>query len=52
MASLKRLRGKLCSNPKSRTREPEFMAVVTGMGTYAREIERGIYAIPIRALGA
>lgn len=48
--SLKKLRSKLCSNPKSHTREPEFMAVITGNGEYARQIENGIYAIPLRAL--
>lgn len=48
---LKRLRKKLCENPRSRTREPEFMVVITGNGEFAREVEPGIYAIPIRVLG-
>ena len=49
--SLKRLRDKLCHNERAQTRPPEFMAVITGNGQYARQIEDGIYAIPIRALG-
>lgn len=50
--NLKRLRSKLCENEKARTRMPSFMAVITGIGEYAREVEPGIYAIPLRALGA
>ena len=49
--SLKRVRKKVCGNPRSRTREPEFMAVIVGVGEYAREVEDGIYVIPVRALG-
>ncbi len=49
--TLRRLRRKLCENPRSRTREPEFMAVLTGNGEFAREVEPGIYSIPVRALG-
>ena len=49
--SLRRMRDKLCDNPRSRTRAPEFMAVVTGNGEYARLVEDGIYAIPLRVLG-
>ena len=48
--SLSRLRTKLCSNARTQTRKPEFMAVITGNGEYAREIGDDIYAIPIRAL--
>lgn len=51
VASLRRMRDKLCSNPRSRTRAPEFMAVITGNGEYARMVEDGIYTIPIRLLG-
>ncbi|MDY5809814.1 MAG: DUF4143 domain-containing protein [Coriobacteriales bacterium] len=51
VASLRRMRDKLCSTPRSRTRAPEFMAVITGNGEYARMVEDGIYAIPIRLLG-
>lgn len=49
--SLRRMRDKLCDNPRSRARAPEFMAVVTGNGEYARLVEDGIYAIPLRVLG-
>lgn len=49
-SNLKRLRGKLRGNPKARVREPEFMAVITGLSHYAREVGEGIYSIPIRAL--
>ena len=48
--SLSRLRAKLCSNKRAQTREPEFMAVIVGNGEYAREVDKGIYAIPLRAL--
>lgn len=51
VASLKRLRKKVCENPRSRTRPPVFMAVITGNGEFAREVEPGIYSIPIRVLG-
>lgn len=49
--SLKRLRKKLCKNERTRTKPPEFMAVIVGIGQYARKVEDGIYVIPIRALG-
>ena len=48
--NLKRLCSKLCANTGSRTRPPEFMAVITGVSTMAREVEDGIYVIPICAL--
>ena len=48
--SLSHLRAKLCSNARAQTREPEFMAVITGNGEYARKAEDGIYVIPLRAL--
>lgn len=35
---------------RTQTREPEFMAVITGNGEYARKMEDGIYMIPLRAL--
>ena len=38
--------------PRARMRGPEFMAVVVGISQYAREVEEGIYVIPVRALGA
>lgn len=50
VGNLKRLRGKLCSRPGARTRPPEFMAVITGVSTMARQVEEGIYAVPICAL--
>ena len=34
---------------RTQTREPEFMAVITGNGEYARKMEDGIYMIPLRA---
>ena len=48
--SLKRLRKKLCANALAQTRPPEFMAVVTGNGEYARRVEEDVYVIPVRAL--
>lgn len=50
--NLKRLRKKLCANPASGTRPPSFMAVIVGIGKYARMVEEDIYVIPIRCLGA
>lgn len=50
--SLVRLRTKLTSNERSRTPAPAFMAVVVGVGEYAREAQEGVYVIPLRALGA
>lgn len=49
--SLKRLKKKVSSNPRTQTKPPEFMAVIVGISEYAREIEEGIFSIPIRALG-
>ena len=51
VASLERLRRKVCENPRSQTRPPEFMAVITGVSEYAREVAEGIVAVPIRLLG-
>lgn len=51
VASLERMRRKVCENPRSQTRPPEFMAVITGVGEYAREVADGIVAVPIRLLG-
>ena len=51
VASLERMRRKVCENPRSQTRPPEFMAVITGVGEYAREVAEGIVAGPIRLLG-
>lgn len=52
VSNLKRLRKKLCENPRAQTRPPAFMAVIVGIGKYARVVEEGIYVIPIRALTA
>lgn len=51
VASLERMRRKVCENPRSQTRPPEFMAVITGVGEYAREVAEEIVAVPIRLLG-
>lgn len=51
VASLERMRRKVCENPRSQTRPPEFMAVITGVGEYAHEVAEGIVAVPIRLLG-
>ena len=51
VASLERMRRKVCENPRSQTRPPEFMAVITGVGEYAREVAEGVVAVPIRLLG-
>lgn len=51
VASLERMRRKVCENPRSQTRPPEFMAVITGVGEYAREVADGIVVVPIRLLG-
>ena len=49
--NLLRLKKKLCENPKAQNSPPEFLAVIVGIGKYARKTEDGIYVIPIRALG-
>lgn len=51
VASLERMRRKVCENPRSQTRPPEFMAVVTGVGEYAHEVAEGIVVVPLRLLG-
>ncbi|MDM8163006.1 ATP-binding protein [Collinsella intestinalis] len=50
--SLRRLQRKLCRGDAARTREPEFMAVITGFSQYARQVDENIYVIPIRCLTA
>ena len=52
VASLQRLRKKLVERPGARTRPPEFMAVVVGIGGHAYQAAEGIYVIPISTLGA
>lgn len=49
--SLRRLRKKVAENPRAQGRPPEFLCVITGIGSYAREVEEGIYVVPLRALG-
>ena len=51
VASLRRMRNKLCSNPRFRMHASEFITVITGNCECARMMEDGIYAIPIRLLG-
>ena len=51
VASLQRMRRKVCENPRSQTRPPEFMAVITGVGEYAHEVAEGIVVVPLRLLG-
>lgn len=51
VASLERMRRKVCENSRSQTRPPEFMAVITGVGEYAREVAEGIVVVPLRLLG-
>lgn len=50
--SLRKLKRKLTDNAAARVRPPEFMAVITGVSEYARQVEDGLYVIPIRALCA
>lgn len=50
--NLLRLKKKLCKNPHTRVREPEFLAVVTGISKYARQTSEGVYVLPIRCLTA
>lgn len=50
--NLNRMREKLLRNPVSRTREPEFLAVLVGVGEFAYRREDGIYVIPLGVLGA
>jgi len=52
-AALLRLKAKVAANPAARNPEPTFLAVLVGAGEYARyDREKGIYIIPITALGA
>lgn len=40
---------KLCENAGTRTQGPAFMAVLVGLSRFAREVEKGLYVISIRA---
>ena len=51
-ANLSRMRAKLTANPAARTRDPEFLAVLVGIGEFAYRRDDGIYVIPIGTLGA
>lgn len=48
--SLLRMRDKVCGNLRARVRPPEFMAVITGVSSFARQLESGVYVIPVRCL--
>ena len=51
-SSLLRLKRKLLKDPNARTKEPSFLAVITGTGEAAYRRPDGVLVIPIRALGA
>lgn len=48
--SLLRMRDKVCGNLRACVRPPEFMAVITGVSSFARQLESGVYVIPVRCL--
>ncbi|KAB7789819.1 ATP-binding protein [Bifidobacterium leontopitheci] len=50
--NLLRLRNKLMRNPGARTKEPEFLAVLVGIGDFAYRREDGVLVIPLGTLGA
>lgn len=50
--NLHRLEAKLLKNPGARTRAPEFLAVLVGIGEFAYRRDDGIYVIPAGTLGA
>ncbi|OZG60747.1 ATPase AAA [Bifidobacterium lemurum] len=50
-ANLNRLKAKLTESTGARTRPPEFLAVLIGVGDFAYRRNDGIYVIPITALG-
>ena len=51
--ALNRLKDKILLNPAAKNRRPEFLAVLVGAGEVARfDKEKGVYIIPITALGA
>ncbi|NHM15896.1 DUF4143 domain-containing protein [Eggerthellaceae bacterium zg-887] len=50
--ALTRLRKKVAANPAARNPDPSFMAVIVGAGEMARrDVESGVYVIPLTALG-
>ena len=50
--NLNRLEKKICSNPRSQTRPPEFKMVLVGVSEYARQAGDRVYVVPIGMLGA
>jgi predicted AAA+ superfamily ATPase len=50
-ANLLRMRDKLMRNARARTREPEFLAVLVGLGERSYRRSDGVYVIPIGCLG-
>ena len=48
--NLHRLKDKLLKNPNTRTKEPEFLAVMIGIGNFAYQRDDGIYIIPAGTL--
>ena len=48
--NLLHLKAKLCGNQKAATPAPSFMAVVVGVGSYARKTADDIYVVPLRTL--
>ena len=51
-SSLLRIRSKLAGDALARTRNPSFLAVLTGTGESAYRRPDGVYVIPIRTFGA
>ena len=51
-SSLLRIRKKLDGDALARTRDPSFLAVLTGTGESAYRRPDGVYVIPVRTLGA
>ena len=49
--NLLRIRDKLERNSLARTREPEFLAVLVGLGERSYRRSDGVYVIPIGCLG-
>ena len=50
--SLLRIRKKLAGDALARTRDPSFLAVLTGSGESAYRRPDGVHVIPLRTLGA
>ena len=49
--NLLRIREKLERNSLARTREPEFLAVLVGLGERSYRRGDGVYVIPVGCLG-